>query len=50
MVIVMDMKTIIHNFEDEIHHLVSKEKFERKEAIQLVLMMASLQQISAKTE
>ena len=45
----MDMKTIISNFEDEINYLVNNEKFDRKEAIQLVLLMANLQEISAKT-
>jgi len=50
MVIVMDMKTIISNFEDEINYLVNNEKFDRKEAIQLVLLMANLQEISAKLE
>jgi len=50
MVIVMDMKTIIKNFEDEINYLVTYEKFDRKEAIQLVLLMACLHEISAKIE
>ena len=50
MVIVMDVKTIINNFEDEIHHLVKNEKFDRKEAIKLVLLMANLQEISGKLD
>lgn len=46
----MDMKTIIKNFEDEINYLVTYEKFDRKEAIQLVLLMAHLQEISGKLD
>lgn len=49
-VIVMDMKTIINNFEDEINYLILNEKFDRKEAIKLVLIMANLQEISSKIE
>jgi len=46
----MNLKTTINNFESEINYLVNNEQFERKEAIQLVLLMANLEEIITKLE
>lgn len=44
------MERLIQNSIDEINYLVGHEGFEKKEAIKLVLLMASLQEISGKLD